>query len=161
MTAMAANPQHDESTTHVLVCDDSDVERGALAHYLRKSGYAVDEVGDGAAAVDHLKNKPVDLLLLDLHMPQPDGFSVLSYVQEHRRALPVILLSGMPPDQIQHKMQRLKRAELPPLLIKPVDPQQVVQIVELQLAGQLPHVDAPGKPGGLTKINSSRGGWWV
>ena len=141
---MERNTGHEEQAAHVLVCDDSPVERNALAHFLRKAGYAVDEVGDGGSAVNHLKTKPVDLLLLDLHMPQPDGFSVLSYVQEHRQALPVILLSGMPPDQIQHKMQRLKRAELPPLLIKPVDPQQVLQIVELQLSGNLPNVQ-PGQ----------------
>ena len=41
-------------------------ERSALAHFLRKAGYAVDEVGDGGSAVNHLKTKPVDLLLLDL-----------------------------------------------------------------------------------------------
>src|ERR1051325_9850582 len=94
----------------VLICDDSDVERNALAHFLRRNGYTVDEVSGGNAAVTFLKTKNVDLVLLDLHMPQPDGFHVLSYIQEHRRALPVILLSGMPPDQIQHKMLRLKRA---------------------------------------------------
>jgi DNA-binding response OmpR family regulator len=132
--------------SRVLVCDDSEVERNALAHFLRRHGFAVDEVGDGAAAVTHLKTRAVDLLLLDLHMPQPDGFQVLSYVQEHRRALPVILLSGMPPDQIQHKMHSLRSPELPPLFIKPVDPNQLLQVVELQLSGQLPGVEARDQP---------------
>jgi DNA-binding response OmpR family regulator len=82
----------------------------------------------------------VDLVLLDLQMPDVDGFDVLNYLHEHRQALPVILLSGMPPDQIQHKMDKLHKAELPPLFIKPIDPAQLVDIVEMQLNGQMPDV---------------------
>src|SRR5436190_1260708 len=122
----------------LLLCDDSPIERLALAHYLRAAGYNVDEAGDGGSALQYLKNSQVDLLLLDLEMPDVDGFDVLNYVQEHRRALPVILLSGMPPDEIQDKMDHLHKPELPPLFMKPVDPQQLIELVEIQLHGQLP-----------------------
>ena len=133
----------------LLLCDDSATERRALAHYLRGQGYVVNEAANGAEAVELLKASAVDLLLLDLHMPRRDGFHVLSYVQEHRRALPVVLLSGMPPDQIQHQMHRLPTRELPPLLLKPIDPAQLVQVVELQLAGGLGHdpIAGSGDPG--------------
>jgi CheY-like chemotaxis protein len=122
----------------LLVVDDAVVERLALSHYLRKNGFEVIEAEDGNSAVLHLKNTQVDLLLLDLNMPQGDGFTVLSYIQDHRRSLPVILLSGMPVNEIQHKMHRLREQELPPLLLKPVDPDQLMQVVELQLSGGLP-----------------------
>lgn len=124
----------------LLLCDDSPVERLALAHYLRGAGYNVDEAGDGESALQHLKHRKVDLVLLDLQMPDVDGFDVLNYLQEHRQALPVILLSGMPPDEIQHKMHSLRKAELPPLFIKPIDPAQLVELVEMQLSGQMPEV---------------------
>ena len=124
----------------ILLCDDSPVERLALAHFLRRSGYAVDEAGDGDAAILHMKHREVDLLLLDLHMPEIDGFGVLSYIQEHRRGLPVILLSGMPLHRIQHKMHELPTPELPPLLLKPIDPDQLLAMVELQLSGQMPDI---------------------
>src|SRR5438874_1248575 len=119
----------DSAGPRLLLCDDSPIERLALAHYLRSSGYAVDEAGDGKSALQFLKNRNVDLLLLDLQMPEIDGFAVLNYVSEHRKALPVILLSGMPPDEIQDQMSELKSRELPPLLLKPVDPEQVVEMV--------------------------------
>lgn len=122
----------------ILLVDDSPVERLALAHYLRNAGYAVDEAGDGEAAILHIKHKAVDLILLDLQMPEVDGFGVLRYLQEHRRALPVIVLSGMPADKIQHKMHGLREPELPPLMIKPVDPERLLDVLELQLSGQLP-----------------------
>ena len=126
-----------KQSVRLLLCDDSPVERLALGHFLRRRGYEVDEAGDGDAAILHVKHRPVDLVLLDLHMPDTDGFAVLTYLQEHRRALPVILLSGMPLDQIQHKMHTLPQRELPPLLIKPVDPEQLLSLVELQLSGEL------------------------
>ncbi len=125
----------------LLLCDDSPVERLALAHYLRREGYIVDEAGDGESALAQIKARPVDLLLLDLEMPDVDGFDVLNYVREHRRALPVILLSGMSPDEIQQKMSALREAVLPPLFIKPVDPIQLIEVVELQLAGAIPDVE--------------------
>jgi CheY-like chemotaxis protein len=125
-------------TSRLLICDDSPVERLALAHLLRQVGYEVDEAGDGQTGLQQLKHRPIDLLLLDLNMPEVDGFGVLSYVQEHRPGLPVILLSGMPLDQIQQKMNRLRTQELPPLLLKPIDPQQLLQMIDLQLSGELP-----------------------
>jgi DNA-binding response OmpR family regulator len=128
------------SQARLLLVDDSPVERLALAHFLRRTGYAVDEAGDGEAAILHIKHRPVDAVLLDLNMPDVDGFGVLSYLQEHRRALPVILLSGMPLDRIQHKIKGLPNPELPPLLLKPIDPDQLLALLDLQLSGELPTV---------------------
>lgn len=108
-----------------------------MAQFLRNSGYHVDETADGNGAVEHVKNHDVDLVLLDLNMPGSDGFTVLRYLQQHRRALPVILLSGMPLNKIQHRMHALPTPELPPLLLKPVNPQQLLGLVELQLSGDL------------------------
>ena len=122
----------------LLLCDDSPIERMALALFLRQEGYLVDEAGDGATAIDLLKSEPIDAILLDLHMPEKDGFDVLKYLQHHRRGMPVILLSGMPADEIQHEMHRLPNRELPPLFLKPIDPGQLVDVLELQLSGELP-----------------------
>src|SRR3954471_15856907 len=120
---MQSVDESSQTAPRLLLCDDSPIERLALGHYLRSSGYAVDEASDGQSALQFLKNRQIDLLLLDLQMPEVDGFHVLNYVAEHRRSLPVILLSGMRPDEIQDKMLGLKDQELPPLLLKPVDPE--------------------------------------
>jgi CheY-like chemotaxis protein len=139
---MATDPT--QRQPRILLCDDSPVERLALAHFLRGSGYSVDEAGDGESAILHLKHRPVDLVLLDLHMPQVDGFAVLGYLQEHRRALPVVLLSGMPLHRIQNRIHNLPTPELPPLLIKPIDPDQLLGILDLQLSGGISNgADAP------------------
>src|SRR5438094_10049296 len=129
----------------ILLCDDSPVERMALGHYLRRSGYEVDEAGDGETAISQLQNREVDAVLLDLQMPGVSGFEVLGYLQKHRRALPVILLSGMPLDQIQQEIHGLPSRELPPLFLKPIDLYQLLQVLDLQLRGELPAPDAPAE----------------
>ncbi|HEX4053783.1 MAG TPA: response regulator [Tepidisphaeraceae bacterium] len=134
------NPEHPPPSRpwRLLLCDDSSLERAALSHYLRDQGYEVEEAADGEAGLSQLKNRQVDLIVLDLHMPGIDGFDVLAYLQEHRPGLPVILLSGMPADDIQPRIHRLPKHELPPLLIKPVEPIQILNLIEASLAGELP-----------------------
>ena len=121
----------------ILLADDSADERTALAHFLRRAGYEVEECAEGRSAIDALKEREFDLLLLDLQMPLMDGFDVLNYLHKHRRGLPVVLLSGMPVDLIQLKMHGLTNLELPPLFLKPVDLDQLLGVLELQLAGAL------------------------
>jgi len=127
----------------LLIADDSMNERSALAQYLRGSGYQVSEAGDGKAAIDHLQNHEVNALLLDLNMPGSDGFDVLGYLQKHRRGLPVILLSGMPLDEIQQHIYGLPTHELPPLMLKPIDVDQLIEVLELQLSGSMPRMPEP------------------
>jgi len=129
----------------ILLVDDSTVERLALAHFLRRAGYTVDEAEDGRSALAHLQSREVDLLLLDLQLPGMSGFDVLSYLQQHRRGLPVILLSGMPIDQIELKMHTLPNQELPTLFLKPIDPGQLIEVLQLQLSGNMPDLHSTGE----------------
>src|SRR5688572_24876470 len=121
----------------ILLCDDSPVERSSLARWLRSAGYIVHEADDGEVALHKLRDLQLDLVLLDLNMPQVDGFGVLGYLQEHRRALPVIVLSGMQPNRIQNGIHRLPSHELPPLLMKPIDADQLLTMVTFALEGGL------------------------
>jgi CheY-like chemotaxis protein len=122
----------------LLVCDDSATERSSLSQILQRRGYDVDEASDGAAALLMIKARPYDLLLLDLQMPGTDGFDVLAFVQKNQPELPVVVLSGLPPDEIGSGIGRLPDLELPPLLLKPIDTKQLFQVIELKLAGELP-----------------------
>jgi CheY-like chemotaxis protein len=119
----------------ILLCDDSPVERLALGHFLRQNGFDVDEVGDGQSAIESLRYRMIDLILLDLHMPGVDGFAVLKYLHQHRPGLPVLVLSGMPVDDIQQEIHGLPNHELPPLLLKPVDPEQLLDLIAMRFRG--------------------------
>jgi CheY-like chemotaxis protein len=135
------DPPIDRAVDHpwrLLVCDDSPLESLALAHYLRGNGYSVEASMDAQSAVQLLQHRPIDLLILDLQMPGKDGFFVLAYLQKNRPGFPVILLSGMPIDEIQEHIHQLPWRQLPPLLLKPVDPIQLLDLIAVQLAGELP-----------------------
>jgi DNA-binding response OmpR family regulator len=127
----------------LLVCDDSPLERLALSHYLRRHEFTVDEAADGESAIQLLQLRPPDVLILDLQMPGKDGFHVLAYLQKHRLDLPVVLLSGMPIEDIEDKIHLLPSRELPPLLLKPVDVIQLVELIDLELSGELPKFRPP------------------
>ncbi|MGI8925496.1 MAG: response regulator [Tepidiformaceae bacterium] len=82
-------------TPMVLVVDDDEANRNVLSRRLVRLGYRVVEAEDGRAALRLLKSTPIDLVLLDIMMPELDGFGVL----EERRAdpalrdIPVVMIS--------------------------------------------------------------------
>ena len=82
----------DKTLIH-LVDDDADV-RGTLARLLISGGYRVREYASGAeliAAADALKD---GCILLDINMPEPDGFAVKKALSERAINLPVIMMTG-------------------------------------------------------------------
>ncbi|MEM6312766.1 MAG: response regulator [Planctomycetota bacterium] len=122
----------------ILVADDAAATRNGLADVLRRKGYRTLQAANGDETIELLKGETIHGLVLDLQMPGTDGFAVLDYVAEHRRGLPVVLLSGLEADEIQDRMAKLASPNLPPLFLKPVDTDQLLDVMELMLSGDLP-----------------------
>ncbi|CAN5468288.1 hypothetical protein BH09PSE6_BH09PSE6_32700 [soil metagenome] len=84
-------------SSNLLVADDNKVNRLLLCRSLELMGHQVSSVDNGRAALEALRAGGVDLLLLDLEMPEMDGFELL----EHRtadaalQAIPVIVTSSI------------------------------------------------------------------
>jgi CheY-like chemotaxis protein len=66
---------------HVLIADDSATVRNQLIGIVGGAGYGVDAAGTGLEVLKFLKSKKVDLLLLDIEMPQMNGFEVLRMIK--------------------------------------------------------------------------------
>ena len=83
--------------TRILVVDDESSHREVLVTYLELGGYEVDEAEDGVAALAWMQRVRPDLVLLDLQMPEMDGFAVLRRMREEEglAAVPVIMLTAM------------------------------------------------------------------
>jgi CheY-like chemotaxis protein/two-component sensor histidine kinase len=79
----------------VLVCDDDEDARAAIAVVLRASGYQVDEVADGEEALRLARSAPPDAIVLDLLMPGLDGWETVRRLQRSptTAAIPVIVTS--------------------------------------------------------------------
>jgi DNA-binding response OmpR family regulator len=84
------------SPARVLVVDDDEDLRDAIAFTLRGAGFAVGTAGDGPAALSTIADARPDLVVLDVMMPGPSGIEVCRQLREDPRtaALPVVLLTA-------------------------------------------------------------------
>jgi signal transduction histidine kinase len=81
----------------ILVADDNRMNRMKLAHSLEREGHSVALAEDGRQALAMLETEPFDVLLLDILMPEMDGFEVLEQLKESAdlRHIPVIVISAL------------------------------------------------------------------
>jgi CheY-like chemotaxis protein len=81
----------------LLVVDDNEANRDMLSRRLARLGYTVALAEDGRTALARLREGSFDLMLLDIMMPDMDGYQVLQQVKadERLRDLPVIVLSAL------------------------------------------------------------------
>ena len=80
----------------VLIADDRSAGRELMRSVLERSGYAVFEASNGKEAVVSARQILPDLIILDLHMPELDGFGVLKELRGDTRfaATPIIALTA-------------------------------------------------------------------
>lgn len=83
-----------ESKTTILVVDDEDHVRTLLQRVLEGSGYAVITATNGREALDKLALGNIGLVLLDVKMPELDGFQTMALMDKQSN-IPVIMVSGM------------------------------------------------------------------
>jgi class 3 adenylate cyclase len=90
-------PQASSPPGRLLVVDDHDINRDILCRLLAAQGHQVLTAANGAQALELLRSEPVDLVLLDLVMPELDGFAVLDALKKDARLreLPVIMISAL------------------------------------------------------------------
>jgi len=78
----------------IAVVDDEEPVRKALMRLLRSAGLSVETFGSGAEFLKSIDTRLPDCVVLDLRMPQIDGFSVQASLARKCAALPVIILTG-------------------------------------------------------------------
>lgn len=85
----------DTPLKHILIVEDERPYLHALMLKLRKAGYEVDGVNNGEDGMSLLREKTFDLLLLDLVMPDTNGFTILDDLKKRQVTLPIIVLSNL------------------------------------------------------------------
>ncbi|HJA27377.1 MAG TPA: response regulator transcription factor [Candidatus Limosilactobacillus intestinigallinarum] len=79
----------------ILVAEDEKQLAHVLATALRTSGYQVDVVGDGQAVIDHVKQHPYDVIILDIMMPVKSGLTALKELRASGDQTYVMILTAM------------------------------------------------------------------
>ena len=89
--------EHPRETGTILVVDDNASNRGLLLRRLEREGHQVVEARSGRQALQILGTEEIDLILLDLMMPDMNGLQVLERLKGNKRLrnIPVIMISGL------------------------------------------------------------------
>jgi two-component system NtrC family response regulator len=114
----------------ILVVDDEEAQRTALAGFLRKKGYRTLEAGSGSDAVEAVRKEPVDLVLSDYKMPDIDGIKVLEEVKKINPEVDVVIMTAY--GTIESAIEAMKAGAVD-YLTKPVSLDHLELIVEKAL----------------------------
>ena len=120
----------------ILVVDDEENIREGLKTVLETEGYSVDTVKDGNEAIDKINTNVFDLVILDLKMPNLDGYEFLNIVSKTDPYLPIIILTGH--GSLQEAVELTKRGAFDYFLKPPDIDRLLTSIVKaLELRKQL------------------------
>jgi excisionase family DNA binding protein len=108
----------------VLVVDDDEQLREIVRLSLEAEGYSVREAGGADEALAAIEDQAPDLVLLDIVMPEIDGWQMLTRMQERHGAIPVIMFSGQADDA---SAGRAAAEGASGFVGKPFDPVQLVE----------------------------------
>lgn len=142
------------SRGHILVVDDERAIRRLLRMYLADAGFTVAEAADGRQALDQVRHGGIDLVLLDLMLPEVDGLEVCRRIRE-TSALPVIIVSAR-----SDEAQRVAGLEIgaDDYVVKPFSAAEVVARVRavLRRAGEPADPHRPLHAGPVTVEPAAR-----
>ena len=114
----------------ILVVDDEENMRVLFKRVLGKAGYDVECAGSGAAALRLAADRPFDLAIVDVCMPEMDGIEVLGKLKDINRQIPVIMISAYPS---WGKKETAKRMGCADYLSKPVDMKYLKELIKKEL----------------------------
>jgi CheY-like chemotaxis protein len=141
---IASAPGPPSTALHILLAEDDEFSARFMTQLLARSGHRVRLTTNGRAALSLAEEKIFDLLLLDIHMPDLDGFGVVRAIRERELVsgghLPVIALTAR---SRKEDRDRCRAAGMDDFLTKPVAPAHLLTaidgLVSNQRANRTPH----------------------
>lgn len=109
----------------ILVADDDRITRLLMRMLLEKDGFTVLEAENGATAMATLRSERPDLMIVDLQMPDMDGFQVLDMIRgdQQLQAIPVLVLTSESGSEVESKVLEMGADDY---LVKPFEPEVMI-----------------------------------
>jgi len=114
----------------LLIAEDNQINLMLAVALLQKAGHRVDTVGNGLEAVEAVRERPYDVVLMDVHMPELDGLSATQRIRalgDARAHVPIVALTA---NALEEDRQRCLEAGMDDYLSKPVDEDQLLSVLE-------------------------------
>jgi PAS domain S-box-containing protein len=131
----------------VLLAEDNPVNQRLTVSLLEKKGHTVAVAGNGREALALLEQQPFDVILMDVQMPELDGFEATAAIREKEQAegghIPIVALTA---HALKGDRERCLAAGMDAYLSKPVHPRTLAQVLEEVTTGQQVAVAAAAAP---------------
>lgn len=130
------NGQPEAHVPKILVADDSAFLRQAVIQTLKRDNYEVAEAKDGMEAIEQLLENTPDIFLLDIEMPNLNGYDVLNMIHEYPELahVKIIMLTSRTSDK---HIQRARDLGAQAYLIKPCPQETLLKTIQEQFAQTL------------------------
>jgi len=130
----------------VLVAEDNAVNQRLASRMLEKRGHRVTVTANGLEAVEALANGNFDLILMDIQMPEMDGFEATAAIRTREKRdgthIPIIALTA---NAMKGDRERCLAAGMDGYLSKPIVPRELDELLETYLAGQSVRIHEPAE----------------
>jgi CheY-like chemotaxis protein len=113
----------------ILIVEDNPVNMRLIRLLLRTHGYAVQEAVTGQDALTWLRSGQPDLILLDMHLPGLDGFTLAAMLKSdaQTRAIPLIAITAL---AMKGDAERVLAAGCDAYVAKPIDDAALLEVIE-------------------------------
>jgi len=136
-------PAEPAAALRILLAEDNDFNQQLIDHLLRRRGHDVVVARDGRKALEALDHSSFDLMLLDIQMPELDGFQVIEVLRRREQTagghLPVVALTA---HAMKEDRERCLQAGMDDYLSKPIRAAELFAVIDRVLAGR-PASEAP------------------
>lgn len=129
----------------VLIVDDNEINRDMLARRLHRRDFNLSMAANGREALAMIQANLYDLILLDIMMPEVDGYAVLKYLKKDSRlrGIPVIMISAI---EEMDSVMKCMEIGADDYLTKPFDPEMLKAAVNRCLPNKGQPLNAPTVP---------------
>jgi len=114
----------------ILVVDDELLIRDLLYDFFSSQGWDISVAENGEKALEIIRSKKIDLVLTDIKMPEMDGLTLASLVNQSHPGIPVVVMTGYPSVDTAVTALRNKVADY---VIKPFNINQLFKLVESKI----------------------------
>ncbi|MCS7304521.1 MAG: sigma-54 dependent transcriptional regulator [Thermoguttaceae bacterium] len=119
----------------ILLVEDDPAQRRLLAELLQCLGYRVVEAGSASQATALVCSEPVDLILLDVRLPDQSGLELLGFLRQQRPQTPVVVITAYA--DVRQAVSAIKQGATD-YLAKPLDLDELAAVVADALADRTP-----------------------
>jgi CheY-like chemotaxis protein len=119
----------------ILIIDDEAQIRSMIRLVLEREGYIVTEAPDGAEGIRQFRQKPADLIITDLIMPNKDGIGMMIELKKEFPDAKIIAMSGGGLNRPEGYLRGAQKLGAVHTLAKPINRQELLRVVKDTLKG--------------------------